>query len=87
MPPPPHANLLLSFGPSFCKCSPSEAELSYAKVKDNRDFWEQLAVAMALFVFLLQNRLFLKQTRFLLVAITELLLMYQSPDVCVSSVY
>jgi len=36
---------------------------------------------MALFVFLLQNRFFLKQTRFLRVAITEWLLMYQSPNV------
>lgn len=56
-------------------------------MKDNRDFWEQLAVAMVLFVFLLQNRFFLKQNRFLLVAVTELLLMYQSPDVYISSVY
>ena len=59
----------------------------YSEVEDSRDFWKQLAVAMALVVFLLQNRFFLKQNRFLLVAITELLLMYQSPNVCISSVY
>lgn len=52
-------------------------------MEDIRDFWEQLAVAMALFVFLLQDRFILKKTRFLLVAVTELLPMYQSPNVCI----